>query len=76
MAQPLPDTLTPIWITLHKAIARHIDDADREEFLDTVVTIANRDDALKGAGAGDAYLARVIQSLTGGDIDTNDPREP
>ena len=57
--------LTPIWITLHRAIAARVDADDSDEFLDTVVTIANQHDAHAGKGAGDAYLERVIRSLTG-----------
>jgi hypothetical protein len=53
----------PIWIALNQTIAQFIDPQDRDEFLDAVVTTAAADDAQKGNGAGDAYVARVIQSL-------------
>ncbi len=59
------NSLTPIWITLHRAIAAHVDAGDRDEFLDTVVTIAGQHDTHRGKGAGDVYLERVIRSLTG-----------
>ena len=62
--------LRPIWITLSQAIDTHVDAADRAEFLDTIVTIADRHDAHEGKGAGDAYLARVIRSLTGTNEDS------
>lgn len=68
-----PDPLRPLWIDLHHAIEAHIDAPDRDEFLDTVTTIADQHDRHRGTGAGDAYLARVIRSLTGvlyGDPDT------
>lgn len=66
-------SLTPIWIRLDTAIRRHVDADDVEEFLDTVVTIANQHDTHQGRGAGDAYLERVINSLTG--ATTNDSRD-
>jgi hypothetical protein len=59
----------PIWITLHQAIAQFVDPQDRDEFLDAVSTMAAADDAQKGTGAGDAYVARVINSLTGNNKD-------
>ncbi len=65
--------LTPVWVTLHRAISAHVDADDRDEFLDTVVTMENQHDAHDGKGAGDAYLERVIRSLTGSTKD--DTRE-
>jgi hypothetical protein len=62
---PMSHPLRPIWLDLFKAIERHIDAGDRDEFLDTVVTIANQHDTHRGKGAGDAYIERVIRSLTG-----------
>ena len=59
----------PIWNALHQTIAQFVDPEDQEEFLDGVVTMAAADDAQKGHGAGDAYVARVIQSLTGNNKD-------
>jgi hypothetical protein len=59
----------PIWITLHQAIAQFVDPQDREEYLDAVKTKANSDDQKHGNGAGDAYVARVIQSLAGNNND-------
>jgi hypothetical protein len=76
MSRPLPHALTPIWLTLHQTIERHIDAGDRDEFLDTIVTIANQHDSLRGKGAGDAYIARVIQSLTGHSTDADKHWEP
>lgn len=55
----------PIWLRLYQAIDAHVDAGDREDFLDTVVTVANRRDATEGNGAGDSYIAQVINSLTG-----------
>ena len=58
----------PIRRELYQAIDAHIDADDRDEFLDTVVTIAGHHDQHHGKGAGDDYIARVIRSLTG-DLD-------
>ncbi len=55
----------PIWNALLQTIAQFVDPEDQEEFLDSVVTTAAAENAQKGIGAGDAYVARVIQSLTG-----------
>lgn len=55
----------PILAQLHRAVDAHVDAGDRAEFLDTVMTIATHHDTHKGRGAGDAYLERVIASLTG-----------
>jgi hypothetical protein len=74
MSQPLPHSLRPIWLDLYDAVAKHVDADDHDEFLDTIVTMANLEDTHKGQGAGDTYIARVIRSLTGqpvtGDADT------
>lgn len=72
-ARHTPDPLRPIWIDLYQAIEAHIDAADRVEFLDTVTTIADQHDRHRGTGAGDAYLARVINSLTGTGDDGDPP---
>ena len=64
-AAPTHDPLRPIWLALYRAVDAHVDADDREDFLDTVVTVANRRDATEGSGAGDRYIARVITSLTG-----------
>lgn len=58
-------SLAPIVVRLHHAIDTHIGAGDRAEFLDTVMSIAEQHDTHKGRGAGDAYLERVIASLTG-----------
>lgn len=58
-------SLRPVWLRLYQAVETHVDADDREEFLDTVVTIAGHHDTLNGKGAGDDYLERVIVSLNG-----------
>lgn len=58
-------SLVPILVQLHHAVDAHVDAGDHAEFLDTVMTIAEHHDTHKGRGAGDAYLERVIASLTG-----------
>lgn len=68
---PALRSLMPIVVRLRHAIDNHVDAGDRDEFLDTVMTIATHHDTHKGRGAGDAYLERVIASLTSGSEDDN-----
>jgi len=65
-------SLVPVLIRLRRAIDQHVDAGDRDEFFDTVMTIAAAHDTHRGRGAGDAYLERVIGSLNGSLEDENE----